>query len=525
MTTSPDELEAYRSTVVTLRQGLACDATALLRLEGRALVPVAVDGLSDEVLGRRFVVEAHPRLARVLESGGLLRFAADCGLPDPYDGLVVGPDDLVPVHDCVGAVVRQGGEVWGVVTFDTLRPGAFDGTSDEQWRVFVARIEAALEGQRAAGEGRARGAGGEAPGGALRALREPRTFVGTSAALGELLRAIDTVAGSDLSVLVLGETGSGKELVVERLHARSRRAARPLVYVNCAALPAALVESELFGHAKGAFTGAVHERAGKFELAHGSTLFLDEVGELPLAAQASLLRVLQSGELQRPGSDAPRRVDVRVVAATNRDLPAEIAAGRFRADLYHRLSAFPLRVPPLRERGRDVLALAGSFLEENQYRLGTRNLRLAPAATTALLAAPWLGNVRKLEHAVDRAVLYALAEQGRDARWVVIEARHLGLDVGAARPRPAPPSPAAPPPAGGTLREAVDAFQRSWVGAALARHGGNVAAAAREAGVDRSNFHRLIKRLGLEGDGDRAESSPDRAARARGRQRSGRATV
>jgi anaerobic nitric oxide reductase transcription regulator len=497
-----DEGEACRATVVALRQSLACDAAALLRLEGRALVPIAVDGLSDEVLGRRFLVEAHPRLSRVLESGGVLRFAADCGLPDPYDGLVAGPDDLVPVHDCVGAVVRRGGAIWGVVTFDTLRPGAFDATSDEQWRALIARVEAALEEQRAALEGQ------RAPEGALRALREPRTFVGTSAALGELLRAIDMVAGSDLSVLVLGETGTGKELVAERLHARSRRAGRPLVYVNCAALPASLVESELFGHRKGAFTGALHDRAGKFELAHGSTLFLDEVGELPLIAQASLLRVLQSGELQRPGSDTPHRVDVRVVAATNRDLAAEIVAGRFRADLYHRLSAFPLRVPPLRERGRDVLALAGSFLEENQYRLGTRNLRLAPAASAALLAASWLGNVRELEHAIDRAVLYALAEQGREARWVVVEAAHLGLDVGGARPRPSEQPRPAPGPVGGTLREAVDAFQRTWIRAALARHDGNLSATAREAGVDRSNFHRLVRRLGLEGAGDPDARTP-----------------
>jgi anaerobic nitric oxide reductase transcription regulator len=518
MTTTPgrgaeaDEGRACQPAVSDLRRRRRCDATALLRLDGRALVPVAADGLSDEVFGRRFAVAAHPRFARVLESGGVVRFAADCGLPDPYDGLVEGHADIVPVHDCVGAVVRRGGAVWGVLTFDALRPGSFDDVREGHWRAAVARVEAALEAERAARPARAGGGEARAAAGALRAVREPRALVGASPAFAELLRSIDMVAGSDLGVLVLGETGAGKELVAERLHARSSRSARPLVYVNCAALPDNLVESELFGHRKGAFTGALQDRAGKFELADGGTLFLDEVGELPAPVQGKLLRVLQSGELQRPGSDAVRRVDVRVVAATNRDLPAEVARGRFRADLYHRLSAFPLRVPPLRERGRDALALAGSFLEENQARLNTHNLRLSSAAKAAILAAPWPGNVRELEHAVGRAVLYALAEQGREVRWIVVDVRHLGLEAVPERgrsgrgPGRAPPAPGGP---GGTLREAVDDFQRAWLTSALERHGGSMAAAAREAGMDRSNFHRLVRRLGVGPRGrTRSFSSP-----------------
>jgi anaerobic nitric oxide reductase transcription regulator len=194
-----------------------------------------------------------------------------------------------------------------------------------------------------------------------------------------------------------------------------------------------------------------------------------------------------------------RQVDVRIIAATNRDLRAAIAQGRFRADLYHRLSVYPLPVPPLRERGRDVLTLTGSFLEENQQRLGARNLRLTPAAKNALLAHRWPGNVRELEHVLSRAALRAVNERGRQARWVAIEPRHLGLE-GAALAAPAavamvPPVPADAPAAG--LREATEAFQRQWIAASLARHGGHVSRAAQEAGMDRSNFHRLARRLGV----------------------------
>jgi anaerobic nitric oxide reductase transcription regulator len=183
---------------------------------------------------------------------------------------------------------------------------------------------------------------------------------------------VELAACSDLAVLITGETGTGKEVVARAIHVRSTRADRPLIYVNCAALPESVAESELFGHVRGAFTGAFENRAGKFEVADRGTLFLDEIGELPLSIQAKLLRTLQTGEIQRVATDSVLRVDVRIIAATNRDLPTEIENGRFRPDLFHRLSVFPIHVPPLRDRRDDILLLAGFFLDEARIRLGLR---------------------------------------------------------------------------------------------------------------------------------------------------------
>ncbi len=278
--------------------------------------------------------------------------------------------------------------------------------------------------------------------------RGPRELIGQSAVHKRLQQEIQLVGNSALSVLITGETGVGKELVAEAIHLQSPRAQKPLISLNCAALPEMLVESELFGHVKGAFSGAVSGRSGKFELADGGTIFLDEVGELPLPVQAKLLRVLQSGQLQRVGSDQEHHVDVRIIAATNRDLADEVRAGRFRADLYHRLSVYPLLVPPLRERGRDVLLLAGFFLEENRARMGLRSLRLNPDAQKMLVAYSWPGNVRELEHLISRATLKALSTHSERPRILTIEAQSLGMDEQVPDEQPVPAGEAKPSTAG-----------------------------------------------------------------------------
>ena len=331
-------------------------------------------------------------------------------------------------------------------------------------------------------------------------------IVGQSDVLTRLLHEMQVVAGSDLPVLLLGETGVGKELFARLLHRHSPRRHKPLGHVNCAALPESLAESELFGHRRGAFSGAVTDRPGRFEAAEGGTLFLDEVGELPLPVQAKLLRTLQNGEIQRLGADRPRRVDVRVIAATNRNLREQVRDGAFRADLYHRLSVYPVPIPPLRERGNDVLLLAGRFLELNRARLGLRSLRLSASAQDALRRYPWPGNIRELEHVISRAALKALSRGVNRADIVTLEPALLDLDADAASVAPAPldagaPAVATTPPtpttAEGPLRDAVDACQRLAIKQALARHQGNWAQAARALEVDASNLHKLARRLGI----------------------------
>lgn len=230
-------------------------------------------------------------------------------------------------------------------------------------------------------------------------------LVGYSPALEAVARQIDLVAPTESAVLILGESGTGKELVAREIHRRSQRAARPLIKVNCAAVPRELYESEFFGHAKGSFTGALRDRVGRFELADGGTLFLDEVGEIPLELQAKLLRVLQEGELERVGEERTRRVDVRVMAATNRDLRSESEAGQFRQDLYYRLSVFPIEAPPLRKRKEDIPLLVEHFLAALSRKFGRRTPPLTLAAVQQLQRYDWPGNVRELQHVVERAVI------------------------------------------------------------------------------------------------------------------------
>jgi formate hydrogenlyase transcriptional activator len=233
----------------------------------------------------------------------------------------------------------------------------------------------------------------------------PDDLVGQSPSLTQVLHQVDQVAPTSSTVLILGETGTGKDMIATAIHRRSRRAERPLIRVNCAALPPTLIESELFGHEKGAFTGAIARQIGRFEVADGGTLVLDEVGELPLDLQAKLLRVLQNGEFERVGATASRRADVRVIASTNRDLARMVREGTFRADLFYRLGVFPITLPPLRERRQDIPLLTAYFVEKLRYKLDRQVTHIPDRAVAELLAYDWPGNVRELENIVERSLI------------------------------------------------------------------------------------------------------------------------
>lgn len=480
--------------VNTLRNHFACGAVALLQLQQAQLKPVAVQGLLRETLGRRFVVAQHPRLAAILASRQPVRFPPGSELPDPYDGLLAEtPGEAVPVHDCMGVSLYVEGRCWGALTLDALSPASFDALAILQLQQLSLLVEAAIRITELEQANRALRQGELPAAGTSTVAAQQYEIIGQSPALQRILQELDVVASSELPVLLLGETGVGKELFARQLHRRSGRADKPMIYVNCAALPESLAESELFGHSKGAFSGALSERAGRFDAADGGTLFLDEVGELPLSVQAKLLRVLQNGEIQRLGSDKLQRVNVRLVAATNRDLQQQVKQGEFRADLYHRLSVYPMPIPPLRERSEDLSLLAGHFLEQNRSRLGLRSLRLAPTAELALLGYNWPGNIRELEHVISRAAIKALS-QGAQRSDIVILQPEL-LDLPQTIKAPLSPAPTILPAQG--LKEAVNQYQQQLILQALEQHQQCWSKAARALQLDASNLHKLAQRLGL----------------------------
>jgi two-component system response regulator HydG len=327
-------------------------------------------------------------------------------------------------------------------------------------------------------------------------------LIGTSVAMQEVYRLVMGVANTTSTVLVLGESGTGKELVARAIHQRSDRASKPIVTVNCAAIPKELVESELFGHVRGAFTGAHAARAGLFESAHGSTIFLDEVGDLPLPAQVKLLRTLQEGEVKRVGSDETRIVDVRVVAATNVDLSAKLASGAFRRDLYYRLNVIAIHLPALRDRADDTLLLTHHFMQKLARRMGREPKRIGASAMEAIRRYAWPGNVRELEHAIEHAFVLSQTQEIGASDLPFTRAGHALGEAPPPKPATAAASDALPVadllalPYAEAKRCAMAAFDQLYVAEAIARAGGNIADAARRAGLDRSNFRRVARKKG-----------------------------
>lgn len=495
--------ERYRRLLQTLRRVIPYDAAALLRFQNDELIPIASSGLSADAMGRRFAIAEHPRLEIICKSAKPVLFPADSELADPFDGLIAdATGQFKQIHACLGCALRIGDELIGALTADAWQSNTFAGI-DPQFLSAVGALAAAemhtthligaLE-QSAERQGLiARDLMRDAQ------LRQGTELIGTSEVMARLRRDMDLVASSDFTVLIMGETGVGKELVARAVHAASDRSSEPMLYVNCAALPESLADSELFGHVRGSFTGATADRPGKFEVADGGTLFLDEIGELPLSIQPKLLRALQQGEIQRVGSEKIVEADVRVIAATNRDLEKEVRVGNFRSDLFHRLCVYPLRVPSLRERAGDIPLLAGYFCDTTRQRLGLGPVRLASEVIAVLSAYRWPGNVRELENVLSRTLLKAAAGVPR-GNTVVVRLAHLGADLAeeanAVRPEKQLTTETQIPKNLG-LQEATRQFQRTLIQQALSEHEGNWSAAARCLGMHRSNLHHLAVRLGL----------------------------
>ncbi|WP_087016406.1 nitric oxide reductase transcriptional regulator NorR [Thaumasiovibrio subtropicus] len=492
LSTSRSHTQQYQSLIEGVAQAFPCDASCLFIFdEDGFLTPVAVKGLMSSVLGQRYFPKAHPRLEAIVQSMQPVRFDADCTLPDPFDGALMSEEYCMDVHDCMGISLYVEGQQVGVLTMDALTVGAFDDIDRVAIETFAAMAAATL---RNIGQLQALKAQNQKQQSVTQTLiQQARSqhgeMVGLSPQVNQLRNNIATVAQTDYAVLVTGETGTGKELVAHSVHAQSHRRDKPMIYVNCAALPEGLAESELFGHVKGAFTGANGHRAGKFELADGGTIFLDEVGELPLLLQAKLLRVIQHGELQRVGSDQHLMVNVRIIAATNRQLENEVEAGTFRADLYHRLNVFPIKVPPLRARDGDIPVLAGYLLEKVRQQFNAPNLHVHPKVLTQLEALPWLGNVRELEHTLTRAALHAI-QQGVSTLHLHHFDTSLDLDdvknTSSYFPKESQP-----------LRTLVEDYQRDVIAYALNQTGGVWAKAAEFLQMDRGNLYRMGKKLGV----------------------------
>ena len=306
-------------------------------------------------------------------------------------------------------------------------------------------------------------------------------LIGESEPMKHLDQQIRSSAPSPSRVLITGENGSGKEIVARSLHRLSLRAEQPFIDVNCAAIPEELIESELFGHRKGAFTGAIEDRKGKFELADGGTLFLDEVGDMSLKTQAKVLRVLQEQTFQRVGGQQTIKVDVRVIAATNKNLETEIAGGVFRSDLYYRLNVIPIEVPPLRARGNDVVLLADYFLRRFAAEIGMPKKKLSAGAVSKLKAYPWPGNVRELRNVSERLAILVQND--------TIEPEDIQLGTRAEMPAQIAPNL--------TLKEARDEFEKQYILSRLREYAGNVSRVADALGVERSNLYRKLHAYGI----------------------------
>ncbi|MCV2401996.1 nitric oxide reductase transcriptional regulator NorR [Marinomonas sp. C2222] len=491
----------FSELIHAIRSAINCDAVVLLVHSHGVLTPLAQKGLSDDLMGRRFIIDEHPRFKAICEAYYPIRFPSDSSLPDPYDGMVLGHEGHLKVHSCMGIPLHIEGRLIGVVTLDSVTPGVFEDIYSRTLEVIATMAAITLNTAMLMEKLEDNNLRAQHVFAAMNEqvrVKDGGEMIGQSDAMSRLNQVIDLVAASDLAILIEGETGVGKELVARKIHQESNRSSAPMVYVNCASIPDNLIESELFGHVKGAFTGANSDRQGKFLLADGGTLFLDEIGELPIEVQGSLLRAIQNQEIQAVGKDQVRKVDVRIIVATNRHLETEVNEKRFRADLFHRLSVFPIQVPALRERTGDIPLLVGFFAEGFRRKLGLQQLTVSSSAIELLEGYHWPGNVRELEHTISRASLFAKAEAPTGITTIMSE--HivgLQIDRNESKQKQKSEKPLFIEQEKINFRLETESYQKTMILAALKKADGNWSKASHYLSMDRANLARLAKRLGI----------------------------
>ena len=490
--------------VDAVRRHFGCGAVGLLKAEGDGLRPVAIAGLAHETLGRHFLLPQHPRLAEILASRAVVRFPPGSPLPDPYDGLLdQHPGEPLPVHDCMGIHLSLNGDLWGALTLDALRGNVFDKAAQDELTQTALMVELTLRISWLEEENRRLRSGRPLQNAAspASAIEGEIEIVGQSPHLRALMQELDVVAESELPVLLLGETGVGKELFAPSSApgVETRRRTAGAGQLRCAP-PNRWPKANCSGTSKARSPARSANAPGGSRRRKGGHFFLTRSANCRCPCRPSCCARCRTVRFQRLGADQPHKADVRIVAATNRQLHDRVREGHFRADLYHRLSVYPVQVPPLRERGNDVLLLAGHFLEINRTRFGVRGLRLSPRAETALCSYAWPGNVRELEHVISRAALRAISRGADRSGIVTLEPELLDLDLSGPESQStkgALPDDATPAASPLPLKTAVDAFQRQLIRHALHNYNGNWARAARQLDVDASNLHKLSRRLGL----------------------------
>lgn len=500
--------DRYQHLLIELNKLIPFQAACLLEKNGHDFSPLAAVGLTDEALSKNYSIEEHPRIKAIDNSLSPIIFPPESRMPDPFDGLLlIDKEALNHVHACLGCPLIVEDELVGILTADSLEPNAFDLIDKSMLRAISAVAAATLRTNRLIDKLEKQA---EVQNQISKDLMKSSfqriggEIIGISPEIEMLRKNINLVSKSDFSVLITGETGTGKELVARAVHENSLRNNKPLIYINCAALPETIAEIELFGHIKNPHQGFQSERLGKFEVADGGTIFLDEIGELPLSIQPKLLHVLQEGVIQKLGSDKTKKIDIRILAATNRNLEEEVKAQRFRADLFHRLRGYPLHVPALREHRDDIPLLIGYFADLARKRLGLGSVRFNEDARILLKDYTWPGNVRELKNTVARIILKAANQNKNRMTPILITPKFLGdefvkineidtrLDANIDKKMHQVKKYL-----GIHLKDATEEFQRSLILETVADQEGNWSKSAQILGVDRSNLHNLAKKLGI----------------------------